>query len=214
MIIAFDVDGTILDTYNHIRATYIEVFKKYLPDYLYTEEVLKSFFGPPLPETFYSIVKDDSLTEFLCDRYREISKEIIRDYLKVFPYTHEVLALLKKEGYKLAVVSNKQKSAILDGFDVVGLNGVFDLIIGYDSVTNPKPDPEGIRKIEEYYNDKCILVGDSLFDIMTAKNSGIKSIGVTFALTTKNELIEAGATKVIDSFTELLDVIKELENDL
>ncbi|MFA5543170.1 MAG: HAD-IA family hydrolase [Bacilli bacterium] len=211
MIIAFDVDGTLLDTYEHIRATYIKVFNKYLPEYKYTEEEIKSFFGPPLPDTFNSIVHDDNLTEFLCDRYRDISKSIIKEYLKVYPGTHEVLNLLKKEGYKLAVVSNKQKSAILDGFKVVGLDNVFDLIIGYDSVVNPKPDPEGIRKIEKHYNDKCILVGDSLFDIETAKNANIKSIGVTFALTTKQQLLDVGADMVIDSFEELISAIKELE---
>lgn len=209
MVIVFDVDGTILDTFDHIRASYIEVFKEMLPDYKYTEEELKSFFGPPLPDTFMSVVHDERLTEILVKKYRELSKKIMKDYLKVFPKTFEILDYLKKNNYKIAVASNKQKSVILEGFDIVGLNGYFDLIIGYDSVENPKPHPEGINKIRKHFNDECILVGDSLFDITTAKNANIKSVGVTWALTSREELLKAGADYVISDFSELIKIVKE-----
>ena len=210
MVIAFDVDGTVLDTFDHIRATYIEVFEKYIPGYKYTEEQIKSFFGPPLPDTFMSIVGDIERTNFLVDKYREISIKNMHKYLKVFPGIIDALEHFRKNGYKLAVVSNKLKAAILDGFEIVGVTKYFDYIIGYDSVTNPKPDPEGIRKIEEHFNDKCILVGDSIFDIETGKNANITTVGVTWALTSKEQLQNAGADYVIDNIEELIEIVKEL----
>lgn len=210
MIIAFDVDGTILDTFDHIRATYIEVFETYLPGYKYTEEQIKSFFGPPLPDTFMSVVHDQKLTDFLVEKYREISLTNMDKYLKIYPGVKETLDYFKSNGYKLAVVSNKRTSAILDGFRVVGITDYFDYIIGYDSVKNPKPDPEGIRKLEEYFNDKCILVGDSIFDIETGKNANVPTVGVTWALTTRSMLEQAGADYVIDRIEELIDIVKEL----
>lgn len=210
MVIIFDVDGTVLDTYEHIRHTYMDVFAKMLPNYHYTEEELQSFFGPPLPDTFNSIVHDEELTKKLVQEYRKMSKKNLQKYLKVYPHTFEVLEALRKGGFTLTILSNKVHEAIIEGFNAVGLLPYFDLILGYDDVQNPKPHPEGVYYIQERYHDECILVGDSIFDIATAKNAGIKAVGVTWALTTKRQLLEAGADVVIDDFLELLKIIKEL----
>ena len=53
MIVIFDLDGTLVDTYPIIRKTLVELFDKYLPDFKYDEEFLKSFFGPTLQDSFY-----------------------------------------------------------------------------------------------------------------------------------------------------------------
>lgn len=208
MVIVFDVDGTILDTFPHIKATYTAVFQKLKPEFKLTEDLLKSFFGPPLPDTFKNIVPDEEIP-MCCEEYHRISKTLMKDYLKVFPGTFETLTMLKNLNYKLAVDSNKQKEAIEEAFHVVGLNGYFDLIVGYDSVTNPKPHEEGIHLIEDYFHDEALMIGDSVFDIMTAKNAKIKSVGVTWALTSKEELLKAGANYVIDHFHDLIKIVKE-----
>lgn len=208
MVIVFDVDGTILDTFPHIKATYTAVFQKLKPEFKLTEDLLKSFFGPPLPDTFKNIVPDEEIPMY-CEEYHRISKTLMKDYLKVFPGTFETLTMLKNLNYKLAVDSNKQKEAIEEAFHVVGLNGYFDLIVGYDSVTNPKPHEEGIHLIEDYFHDEALMIGDSVFDIMTAKNAKIKSVGVTWALTSKEELLKAGANYVIDHFHDLIKIVKE-----
>ena len=209
MVIVFDVDGTILDTFPHIKASYLKVFDKLLPGFTCSEEMLRSFFGPPLPDTFKNIVKDDEIDKFVKE-YHQVSNSIAKEYLRTFPDTFKTLDTLKAMGYKLAVDSNKQENAIIEAFDLVGLNGYFDLIIGYDSVSNPKPHEEGLKQIAAYFNDDVVLVGDSLFDIETAKNANVKSVGVTWALTTKAELIEAGADYVIDDFNSLIEIVKEL----
>lgn len=210
MVIVFDVDGTILDTFPHIKASYLEVFKRLKPDFECSEELLKSFFGPPLPDTFKNIVKDEEIDRYVTE-YHEVSRKNMREYLRVFPNTILTLQTLKTLGYKLAVDSNKLEKAIIESFEVVGLTGYFDLIIGYDSVNNPKPHEEGIRKIETYFQDTAILVGDSVFDIQTAKNANVKSVGVTWALTSKTDLQKAGADYVIDDFRDLIKIVKELK---
>lgn len=209
MVIVFDVDGTILDTFPHIKASYLTVFKKLLPDFVCTEALLKSFFGPPLPDTFRNIVNEDEIDKFV-DEYHRVSRANIKEYLRTFPDTIKTLDKLKAMGFKLAVSSNKQKKAILEAFELVGLNNYFDLIIGYDSVKFPKPHKEGLEQIKAYFKDDAILVGDSIFDILTAQNAGVKSIGVTWALTTESELIEAGADYVINNFNELIEIVKGL----
>jgi len=44
MVIIFDLDGTLLDSYPLIRQNFIDVFNTYLPRFCYTEELLESFF--------------------------------------------------------------------------------------------------------------------------------------------------------------------------
>ena len=43
MVIIFDLDGTLLDTYELIKASFIHTFQKHLPEYQYTDEELDSF---------------------------------------------------------------------------------------------------------------------------------------------------------------------------
>lgn len=210
MVIVFDVDGTILDTYPLIRASYLEVFRRLKPDFICSEELLKSFFGPPLPDTFRNIVPDEEIDKYV-EEYHRVSREKMKEYLRVFPNTFSTLQTLKTLGYKLAIDSNKLEEAIIESFNVVGLDGYFDLIIGYDTVKNPKPHQEGIRTIESTFHDSALLVGDSVFDIKTAKNAKVKSIGVTWALTTKADLQKAGADYVIDDFRDLIKIVKELK---
>ncbi|HEY8445419.1 MAG TPA: HAD-IA family hydrolase [Bacilli bacterium] len=212
MIIAFDVDGTLLNTYPLVRASYIHTFNKLLPSFQYDEALIKSFFGPPLPDTFYRVVQDENQIKELIVTYQDFSNKNAKKYLTVYPHTHEILKTLRKEGHHLVVLSNKKTDAIIFEFQTVGIFHYFDDIIGYDKVRNPKPDPEGIYLLQSKYQEKCLLVGDSVFDIKTAKNANIKAVGVTWALTTKDDLVKAGADYLIDDFWELIKIVKEENN--
>ena len=210
MVVIFDVDGTLLDTFPHVRASYIHTLEKMLPNYKYTEEELKSFFGPTLPETFKSIVGDgnDKFVNALVDEYVSYSKTIAKEYLSVFPKTFETLEKLKSDGHILTVLSNKRTNVILEQFALVGILPYFDLIIGYNDVKHPKPDPEGIRLMQDKYQEECIFVGDTVYDMETARNAGITGVGVLWGLTSEEKLRLAGADYIINDYQELFEIIK------
>lgn len=211
MIVIFDLDGTLLDTYQVIKATYIDVFNRDLPDYLYTEEEIKSFFGPPLIDTFMSITHNKEQSEKLCESYMEFSIPNHYKYLKSFPNSKEALTILKNKGYKLAIVSNKIREHIDLGLKITGMSEFFDFIVGLDEVENPKPHPEGVEKIKKHLgDDDCILVGDTAFDMVTANNANIIGVGVTWANTSKEELIANGAKYTIDDFLEIINVMEDI----
>lgn len=209
--IIFDLDGTVLDTFDVIRHNYIDIFSKYLPDYQYTEEEIKSFFGPPLIDTLYSVTNDMEKAEFLANEYRKISIENHYKYLKIFPDTHEVFKKLKKKGYSFTIASNKAHSAIELGLKIMDLLKYFDLIIGLDDVINPKPNEEGIEKIKKAISsDNYVLVGDTPIDIKTAHNANIPSIAVTYALTSEEILLKANPTLIAHSMKEVYEKLEEL----
>lgn len=204
MIIIFDVDGTLLDTYPLVKASYIHTFDKLMPNYKYNEKLIRSFFGPPLPDTFRKATNNEALVNQLVHEYQKFSNENANKYLKTYPNVEKVLNQLKKEGHTLVVLSNKHSDAIAFEFKTVGIFNYFNDIFGYNDVINPKPNPEGIYKIQEKYGLDTIFVGDSIYDIETAKNANIKAIAVSWAQLPKS----VGADYIINDFIELLRIIK------
>lgn len=215
MLIIFDLDGTVLDTYELIRQSFIHTFRKHLPDYEYTEEELNSYFGPLLNDSFSKLTDDQELIEEMIKTYREFNFSAHDQYVKTFPNGKEIIEQLYDEQYQLAVFSNKRRDAVLLGLEIVGLKKYFQIILGSDDVKNVKPDPEGVFKILEYFNTKdAIMVGDTAYDMQAAKNSGIISIGVTWSNTSKEELQSFGADYIANDYLELYEIIKGVKTNV
>ncbi len=210
MVLLFDLDGTILDTYELIRQNFITLFKRFLPTYKYTEEDLRSFFGPSLRDTFKKIGCNDNEVEFMFKEYRKISTSLQSQYLKCFPKTLETLNELKEKGYTLAIFSNKVHEAIESGLKEKGLINCFDYILGVDEVTNPKPHPEGIFKAQKHFNDQCIYIGDGPCDMQTAHNANVLGIGVMQSGTSKEALLNSGADYVIENISDIVQLLEEI----
>jgi pyrophosphatase PpaX len=61
---------------------------------------------------------------------------------------------------------------------MLGIEHLFDIIIGYDDVVNSKPHPEGMLRIIEHYQanpKKILFLGDTIYDYEVARNSGVAS---------------------------------------
>ncbi len=210
MLLIFDLDGTILDTYPLIRETFIQLFHKFLPEYQYHEADLQSFFGPGLLDTFQKIGCDEEQSKYLFQEYRKLSVKLQPNYLRMFPNTIEVLQELKKNGYKMAILSNKINEAITSNLEQMKLLSYFDLIIGIDQVVKPKPDREGIDIIKQKMGiEKCVYIGDTKTDMQTALNAGIDGIGAGWALTSSEDLFAAGAKYVAFDMKDFFKIVRE-----
>lgn len=215
MILIFDLDGTVLDTFQLIRASFIHTFEKHLPDYQYTEEEIASYFGPVLDDTFGKIVNDPKQIQEMIQTYRKFNLSNHDRFVSAFPGAKETIDQLKQEGYTIAIMSNKMHDAVAHGLEIVGLLNYFDLVIGSDDVKNVKPNPEGILKILSHFNDNnAIMIGDTAYDMQAAKNADIISIGVTWALTSEEVLLESGADYVANSYHDVYKLIKEVHKDV
>jgi pyrophosphatase PpaX len=211
LIVIFDLDGTVVDTYPVIRKTLIEVFDKYLPNLEYDEDLLMSFFGPTLYDSFMKLTNnDDKQAQFLIDEYRKINKRYYETEIKLFENAYSTLEYLEK-GHVLAILSNRVQSLVEVGLKVTKIDKFFKIVLGIDRLKKPKPHPDGINQIlEKYKNKKAVFVGDAITDVQCAKAAGIISIGITWALTKRAEFEEVGADYIVDSFTELKKVLEEI----
>lgn len=210
-VVLFDLDGTLLDTESLIYDTFRYVFKQHKPDYILSEEELKSFLGPTLKQSFERYF-DASMSEQLIEEYRTYNREHHDEYVKAFEGAKETLDYLKNHGYLLGIVSNKKKETIQQGLDSTGLSEYFEVIVDCEDVSEAKPNPSGLLKACEllyHDHDDMIYIGDSVSDIEACKNMAGFSIAACFDSERENDLIAAKPCRCIHQLTDIIDIVKE-----
>lgn len=209
-VIIFDCDGTIVDTYTLIIQTVYKTFEKLLPDYPLTKKEAHDFFGPLLDDSFKKYTSDPKFLQELISCYRQINNELMKDYIYAYDGIETLLQELKNRNYKIAILSNKTSDSVKKGLEICNITKYFDLIVGAEKLSMAKPDPNGIYQVQEYFDTlDVIMIGDTIIDIKTGQNAGIKTIGVTWCQTIKEEFINNNATYVVAHPTEILELIEE-----
>ncbi|MBQ8003478.1 MAG: HAD family hydrolase [Oscillospiraceae bacterium] len=133
---------------------------------------------------------------------------------KTAPYDGipEALALLRDNGYKLAIVSNKHDEAV-QGLYNLFFKELADFAIGNTAEIPKKPEPDMVfaaaKKLGVPLNE-IVFVGDSEVDLQTARNAGVPCISVTWGFRDADVLIDAGADSIIHSPNELYEAVKNM----
>lgn len=161
--------------------------------------------------------------EFIGKCWPEISFVAFRqayiDYNQKEPrrYTHfsggrETIKKLKKQGFVLAILSNRNTQSILDVLGQMDFSlDDFDMICGEEEVFFHKPDPRAFDGIlvelgkKGVVPEEMIYVGDTGFDLAASRGRGIKFVGVLSGLTDRTEFAALGvpASDVIKSVKDL-----------
>ncbi|MEO8374730.1 MAG: HAD-IA family hydrolase, partial [Sphingomonas bacterium] len=129
-----------------------------------------------------------------------------------FPGALDALDTLAARGVKLAIVTNKFESFAERLLRELGLRGRFAALIGGDTMgpglskPHRAPIDEMIRRCG---GGGAAFVGDSIYDIMAAKNAGIPNIAVSFGFLMQ-PVEELGADIVIDDYEELIPALEQL----
>lgn len=120
--------------------------------------------------------------------FREVDAESMNyldDFVKPLPNAISLLENLYQKGIKLGVVTTDLSTRASLALDLLGVREYFSLILGADSVMNPKPDPEMIEICTREFGittAEIIVVGDSMSDLKLAMNGGAHFIGVRTGL--------------------------------
>ena len=138
------------------------------------------------------------------------------DYTRPYEGIPALLATLKAQGHRLAVASNKYQAAtekIVSHF----FPGIFDVVLGERESIPRKPDPQIVYDILSTFNvqlhdfsqlstlnSQLIYLGDSLVDRDTAANAKVPFVACSWGFVSREALIEAGVTSIIDKPEELL----------
>ena len=131
------------------------------------------------------------------------------------PGIPEALESLKKQGAKLAVLSNKPHGNTIDVIRKVFGEGYFDLVQGQSELFPRKPAPDGALYLAERLGaapGECLYVGDTGTDMKTGKAAGMYTIGVLWGFRGEEELLRDGADCIVSEAGELADIYGKEES--
>lgn len=207
--VIFDLDGTLLNTLDDLADSTNYALSKFGYPTRTIEEV-RQFVGNGVAKLIERAIPDGKNNSNF-EKCLAIFKENYAQnmYNKTAPYNGiiEMLSNLKSKGIKIAVVSNKFDLAVKELCKKY-FEGFIDFAAGENEAQGikKKPAPDTVISVLNEFNfapEDAVYVGDSDVDIMTAKNSKMPCISVTWGFRDKKFLLENGATILINAPSEI-----------
>ncbi len=211
--VIFDLDGTLLDTVKDIANA--------------VNDTLLQFGYPTHSVSFYeknigggindlidrSLPKGHNIsTETYIKNLDHYYKDHLNKSAKVYPHIYDILNLLQKRDIPMAVISNKRHPFAVNSVDRF-FKDYFQIVIGSGPEYPLKPDPTSAEHVLNVLNAepaKSYFVGDTEYDILTAKNSNMKSLAVSWGMISHEELLVHQPDHIFDEPKKLLDYFKEI----
>ena len=209
--VIFDLDGTLLDTLGDLTAAVNHALSACgLPTRSQAE--VRSFVGDGVkmliarscPADADDAVKAAVLEHYLV-HYAAHNMDLTAPYAGVMA----LLADLRTQGIKTAVVSNKHDHAV-QALCAHYFDGLLDLAVGGGDARPLKPAPDNLLYIMKKLGvdpTHVWYVGDSVQDVMTARNAGVKCVAVTWGFQDRPRLVAENPTRLVDTVTELRQVL-------
>lgn len=124
----------------------------------------------------------------------------------------DAVEALRGRGYGVGICTNKPQALAEKLVRSLGVRDAFGALVGADTLTVRKPDPEPLRETARRLGGdpaRCLLVGDSDTDRKTARAAGVPSVLVTFGPSGEN-MAALEPEALIDSFDDLPGVVARL----
>jgi pyrophosphatase PpaX len=179
--LVFDFDGTLVDSYPLIEEAFGQVMRAHRLDDA-ARELFRQSRGLPLPEQMKIVAPD--MWEDLVATYRSVDSTL--GHARVFRGIPTLVKKLRQAGSPLGVVSCKRRALIEAELEVAGLRGFFDVVIGFEDVTPPKPAPDPLLAAIAQLGlsrSNAIYVGDSMVDLKTGRAARVRTVLAAWGLT-------------------------------
>jgi len=212
-LLIFDLDGTLIDSrldlVHSVNAMLRNFKRPELPD-----DVIASYVGDGAPTLIRRALGDPrdqaflkEALEFFVVYYRAHKLDNTHLYAGV----KEMLTAVQQANgteRKLAVLSNKPVNPSRAIVEALGIAGFFLSVYGGNSFPTKKPDPEGVHTILREAGaraEETLIVGDSDIDVLTGRNAGLWTCGVTYGFAPQS-LSLAPPDVTVESPRELAEV--------
>ncbi len=207
--VCFDLDGTIIDSYNTIYKTTVK-----------TLSILN--IHDPLPENdfykrighhFIDIFHEMNIPVTDFEEFIGIYKDHYFDFIdesKIFDGVIEIFEYLKRNNILVSLLTTKMQSQADNIIDHFNLRKYFSFVMGRrDGIAN-KPSGEPLQFICNGLNAKAgntLMVGDTELDIRCGKNAGAKTCAALYGYRTKDAMEQENPDYSISTITELKNII-------
>ena len=216
-LLVFDLDGTLIDSrldlIHSINAMLRHFERPELPG-----NVIATYVGdgaPALVSRALAGTHDETLFRSALEYFLGYYRIHKLDHTTVYAGIPEALTRIAKSSPAaqrlMAVLSNKPVNPSRDIVQALGLGDFFVRIYGGNSFTTKKPDPLGVQTIlreTDVPAAQAIMIGDSSVDVLTGRNAGLLTCGVTYGFA-PHTLEEAPPDVVIEMPRELGELFRQ-----
>lgn len=205
-LLIFDWDGTLADSISRIvEAMHGASQRAGYP--LCADDAVKGIIGLALPEAIsvlYPHLAHDEVMTFR-QYYADIYMALDEQPSPLFPGVVEALEAFRAEGYRLAVATGKARRGLDRVLVANGWEQFFDITRAADE-TRGKPDPLMLEEILTHCQipaTRALMIGDSSFDLLMARNAGMHSVAVGYGAMSLEALSVYQPQVSIDHFSQL-----------
>lgn len=204
-LLVFDWDGTLMDS----EARIVESFEAAIGDVGLPPRPrsdLRGIIGLGMPEALNHLFPDEaSAHAALVERYRHHFLVASPTPTPLFEGVRPMLAALEAAGYFLAVATGKARRGLDRVLGETGLDGLFHFTRCADECRS-KPHPQMLLEIMERTGvepEQTLMIGDTEFDLLMARNAGAHALGVTYGVHEPARLLACGPLGCVDSVPAL-----------
>ncbi len=201
-VVLFDLDGTLANSLPFIRKTYRVVFG--LLGLPWADGEVMRWIGRPIKDIaeYFAKGREKEFLELYKYHY-----DLEHDrHVRLFPGTLEMLEGLRQKGLRLGIVTSKGREGTRRTVELTGLNRYLDILVTAQDVSRHKPFPDPINKALSLLRvcaQEAVYVGDSRFDIQAGRKAGTVTLGVTWGMSTREELSALEPDGLLETWDDL-----------
>lgn len=212
-VAVFDLDGTLLDTTRDLALAVNHTLAVFGMPQLPQDQVI-AYTGNGIARLMEQSVPAGTprdVWERAFDEFERYYGAHALDHTEPYPGIPECVAALRAEGLGVAVVSNKADFAVQEIIDA-RMPGCFDAVLGECEARGirRKPAPDMVLAVLDQLGaarDGLVYIGDSEVDVATAAACACPCVSVSWGFRSREELVVAGATRIVDTPDELRRVL-------
>lgn len=208
--VMFDHDGTLVDSLPTVVSASNGVLREMGLAPASWSQIIAGMVHPTA-QRLGLLAKEESrfIQERMAHRYSHLALENAV-LASLYPGIPKLLQALSRQGLLLGVVSNSRGAFIRSILDRLGVAPHFAVMVGEDDMPAPKPDPRGLlTALGAIPPERAVYVGDSSADLDTARQAGIRAIGVTWGTHSRAEMESLCFDALVDTPDELAALIQE-----
>jgi len=207
--IIFDLDGTLIESYEAIYLGLKECFQYFGMD-IFPFPDLKNYLKPDLETTLSQFFSPEEVLKGIPVMRRKY-EEVYLNKTHFLDGAREVLKALHTEGILMGIASNKFGRFSRGVLTHLGVADYFNSVIGAGDVLRNKPFPDMIHaalKEMTLSPEEAIFIGDTLTDIETGKQAGVDVYALPTGFHSKKELSQRKPKRLLKNLLELVQIVQ------
>ncbi len=214
--IFFDVDGTLSDSDDQIIEEMVRRLR--FLNFVWKDSSRHSFVrrSVSLAMTFFNntyhlmdkLGIDDFIARVFLRKYKPEEEEQIQDFTLISGV--EKMIEILHQRFKLGIITTRSETSVMRFLRRFSLGQYFDVIVHAQTCSYTKPFPQPLLYAAQKVQvppEKCLMVGDTIVDILAGKAAGMKTVGVLCGFGTLKDLRKAAADLILSSPAEMLELL-------